>query len=339
MFHYRGAHRESHNHPAHQQQQQMQQPSPQRNVRVTPAFVRSLMPRVQDEENECFQWNRRKFYEAMEVEARNRRWEVTYAVPDMDAYDVHVLDAVFQRMIGWLRSERFDVRADSTRPRSFVASWDPARTPASITSAEQRNKGSNAMIRLRTVERALRHSEPDLEPVEPQQPKYFSNASPMHGAPSIMPQPQSQPHPQSNVWTAAPPPPWLFNQWLQSAQIMTSQQQQQQQQQWYPPREQSHPMQATRATRAANFAGAITMSDAVRDVTEQLEASGGGEQSEEQSDEQQQQQQWQQPMVSDDEDQEDGVQTQYGEQGEERSADAEMPRSRSPFSKEVVVAK
>ena len=119
MFHYRSQYQS----PQKQQQQERhsmkhEQSGPsQRQVAVTPAFVRGLMPRVKDEENECFEWNRRKFYETMEVEARNRHWEVTYAVPDMDEYDAHVLESVFLRLMRWLRDVRFDVRADSSGPR------------------------------------------------------------------------------------------------------------------------------------------------------------------------------------------------------------------------------
>lgn len=121
--------------------------------RVTPSTMRSLMPAIRDEENECFLWNQRKCYEAMELDARQRRWETTYTVPDTDTYDSPVLDAVFMRLGRWLRSELFDVRPDATRIRSLIVCWDPARTLDSVSLQERQNPTSNAMIRLRMLHR------------------------------------------------------------------------------------------------------------------------------------------------------------------------------------------
>lgn len=122
--------------------------------RFTPAAVRELMPRVRDEEEECFRLNQRKCSEAIELDCSQRRWETTYAVPDTDEYDIHVLEAVYKRLVQWLVDEKFDVQPESTRPRSFTVSWDPAVTLASITEIEKADQQSNAMIRLRTIQRA-----------------------------------------------------------------------------------------------------------------------------------------------------------------------------------------
>lgn len=177
----------------------------QKMMRFTPAAIRQLMPRVRDEEEDCFRHNQRKCSEAIELECSQRRWETTYAVPDTDEYDVHVLEAVYKRLVQWLIDEKFDVQPESTRPRSFTVSWDPAQTLSSVTEEEKANLQSNAMIRLRTVERArgntLHFSQQKSSTLSgtPDASRYASNRQQ---------QQQQQPHSYSGTpATHSPPPP------------------------------------------------------------------------------------------------------------------------------------
>lgn len=124
-------------------------------TKLTPATIRSFMPCMKDEENECFQFNQRKLYESMELEARQGKWCTTYTVHPLEDMDPIFLDAVYQRIFRWLQNEKFYVTpSDRIRSRSLCVSWDPIVTQNSLTVNEYQNPNSNALIRLRTVSRS-----------------------------------------------------------------------------------------------------------------------------------------------------------------------------------------
>lgn len=311
-----------------QQQQQEKTKARQPTKRVTPSQMRSLMPPLPDEEDECFRWNQRKCCEAMEMEARQCRWETSYTVPDMDAYEASVLDAVFQRLGRWLRNESFDVRADSARPRSLIVSWDAIRTPDSITSEERSNQKSNAMIRLKSVHRASSRQNDtdadyvDYEPSPSPYPTSSANATAAAttGGGGRLAEYYRQQWPGTSAIAQQQPQPqqWLFSQWLESANMEATrmlqqrlqeaaQQQQLQQQQQQQEQQQKMafvavpptgllPVEATsRAARAADVAG-VSLADAVRLMQQSKEDDKEQSPSDEEDDEENDNKESQQPQ-------------------------------------------
>lgn len=132
------------------------------HVALTPAYIRSFMPALRDEEDELYKKHRKQCYEHMRSQARALKWETTYSIPDVDDTDVHVLDAVYARIVQWLRSEHFVVETDSSNLRSIIVSWDPAANPENISAEERADPNSNAMKRLRAVQRRMRTAAVDL---------------------------------------------------------------------------------------------------------------------------------------------------------------------------------
>lgn len=147
-------------------------------IALTPAYIRACMPALRDEEDELFAKHRNACAQQMREAARSLKWETIYSMPDTDESDVHVLDAVFDRIVGWLCSEHFVVQPHSSSIRCIVISWDPAANPENISAQERADPNSNAMKRLRAVQRRMRTAATDLPTVhttfplqQPQQPQ------------------------------------------------------------------------------------------------------------------------------------------------------------------------
>lgn len=132
---------------------------------LTPAYIRACMPPLRDEEDELFAKHRNACAQQMRDAARALKWETIYSMPDTDESDVHVLDAVFDRIVGWLCSEHFVVQPHSSSIRCIVISWDPAANPENISAQERADPNSNAMKRLRAVQRRMRTAATDLPTV------------------------------------------------------------------------------------------------------------------------------------------------------------------------------
>ena len=134
----------------------------QSSARVSPAFIRSLMPGWPDPIDEMFRKHRLALYRLMELSARQQKMTVEYSVSDDVVTDERLLQCVFERLVNWAKEKRFHVTVGSRQPRSFVISWDPVYTPSSITPEEKNNPDSVAARRLRSYQQSASRDDPDL---------------------------------------------------------------------------------------------------------------------------------------------------------------------------------
>jgi len=132
------------------------------SARVSPAFMRSLMPGWPDPLDELFRKHRLALYRLMELNARQQKLSVEYSVTDDVVTDERLLQCVYERLTNWLMEKRFHVTVGSRSARSFVVSWDPVHTPNSLTEEEKNNRESVAARRLRSYQQSASRDDPDL---------------------------------------------------------------------------------------------------------------------------------------------------------------------------------
>lgn len=130
--------------------------------RVTPAFMRSLMPGWPDPAEELYRKHQLQLVRLMELQARNQRFEASYSVTDSHVSDERLLQHVHERLLRWLKRKKFELKPCSKGPRSFTVTWDPVATADSVTPHELQNPHSVAVTRIRSFRRSTPASDPNL---------------------------------------------------------------------------------------------------------------------------------------------------------------------------------